>query len=102
MPPAEVKRRPPEWVNVARTFTTVKGSHTTYWVVFDEPQTYSDGDGPFIAAEVQATGLSPVESATGATIKRSEYFAPGELLFSWFENPKLGYRAQFKAKRKAR
>jgi hypothetical protein len=102
MPPDDLKRLAPEWVDITRTFTTQKGDHTTYWVVFDQPQPYPDGDGPFIAAEVQATALAPVEAATGAGIRRSEYFGPGELVFSWFENPKLGYRVEFKAKRKVK
>jgi hypothetical protein len=55
---------------------------------------------PFIAAEIQAEALTAVKGTAVGRIERTEYFAPGELVFSWFENKKLGYRVEFKAKRK--
>jgi hypothetical protein len=100
MPPEGVKHLAPDWLDVARALNT-QGRHATYWIVFDEPQSYPEGDGPFIAAELPEAALEPVTAAAGMSpaIKRSEYFGPGELAFSWFENRTSGLRVEFKMKR---
>ena len=37
---------------------SVLGTHTVYWVLFDEPQFDADGDGPYLGGRIWESALS--------------------------------------------
>jgi hypothetical protein len=97
LPPRGVAQLVSEWTDTARVFSTLKWTHTTYWIIFKEPHRDADGDGPFVAAEINAKSLTPVAAQDqGGAVTWPE----DDLALVWFENRKLGYRVEFKAKKK--
>ena len=72
--PRAVQELTGDWQGHYRVVQAVKGSLMFYWIQFDEPQMDDDGDGPFIAAEVQAAYLQPDSSQPGdRRSERNEY-----------------------------
>jgi len=45
------------WRDCRRTVRGLKGPIEFYWVVFDQPQQDGDGDGPYLAGEVESEYL---------------------------------------------
>ena len=45
---------------LTRTETSALGTHTVYWVWFDEPQVDAEGDGPYGGAEIPEDVLTLV------------------------------------------
>lgn len=43
---------------ITRQETSSLGTHTVYWVWFDEPQFDADGDGPYRGGQVWETALT--------------------------------------------
>ena len=43
---------------LTRQETSALGTHTVYWVWFDEPQFDADGDGPYSGGQVWESALS--------------------------------------------
>ena len=50
------------WNGCRRTVQSLKGPIEFYWVVFDQPQRDGDGDGPYLAGEVEEEYLQLTES----------------------------------------
>ena len=72
--PRAVQELTGDWQGHYRVVQAVKGPLIFYWVQFDEPQLDDDGDGPFIAAEVEAAYLQPDSSRPGdQRSERDEY-----------------------------
>jgi hypothetical protein len=59
-PPEGVAALTGDWEGLYRTVQQVNGLHHYYWVTFDEPQTDSDGDGPYAGAEIPGWALLDV------------------------------------------
>ena len=43
---------------ITRQETSALGTHTVYWVWFDEPQFDADGDGPYRGGQIWESALS--------------------------------------------
>ena len=48
--------------NLTREETSSLGSHTVYWVWFDEPQFDADGDGPYSGGQIWESALTILKS----------------------------------------
>lgn len=44
--------------NLTREETSALGTHTVYWVWFDEPQCDADGDGPYRGGSIWESALT--------------------------------------------
>jgi hypothetical protein len=59
--PDEVKGISGNWSeSLSRQQTSALGTHTVYWVWFDEPQLDFEGDGPYRAGQIWEDALSPL------------------------------------------
>jgi hypothetical protein len=94
--PQRVAQLVPAWVDTARTFSSEKGDHTSYWVVFDEPQRYADGDGPIVAGEIGSEALSLLP---GAAVRSSQpATVDDEVQLGYWKNTRTGLLVEFRAK----
>jgi hypothetical protein len=61
-PPDDVTKLSGVWDDggLTRQEVSALGTHTVYWVWFDEPQFDADGDGPYKGGQVWASALSLV------------------------------------------
>ena len=58
-PPEAVTSLSGEWEGgLTRQETSALGTHTVYWVWFDEPQFDADGDGPYSGGQVWESAIS--------------------------------------------
>lgn len=48
---------------LTRQETSALGTHTVYWVSFDEPQFDADGDGPYNGGQVWGSAISLLTSS---------------------------------------
>ena len=60
-PPYGVTNLSGSWnENLTRQEVSALGTHTVYWVWFDEPQFDAEGDGPFRGGQIWESALSLV------------------------------------------
>jgi hypothetical protein len=60
-PPDAVTSLSGEWDGgLTRQESSALGTHTVYWVLFDEPQFDADGDGPYRGGQIWESALSLV------------------------------------------
>jgi hypothetical protein len=63
-PPQAVVSISGPWHNdLTQQETSALGTHTVYWIWFDEPQFDADGDGPYRGGSIWATKLSRLPSS---------------------------------------
>jgi len=92
-PPPIVRKNVTNWQGVFRTVQGVHGPLTFYWVYFDQPQEDTEGDGPFIGAEIESTYLRPSSSGGFRQLD-----IPNKVIEAvWYENKQTGLRVSFKA-----
>jgi hypothetical protein len=59
LPPREVIALSGPWPGgLTREEVSFRGTHTVYWVTFDEPQLDADGDGPFKGGQIWESALT--------------------------------------------
>ena len=61
-PPNYILEISEEWDGISRKIKTPKGKLVFYWVIFDEPQFDSDGDGPYAEAEIDSQYLKLIHN----------------------------------------
>ena len=65
IPPEQVIAISGPWSGgVAREEVSALGTHTVYWVWFDEPQLDADGDGPYRAGQIWESALTLLSKPT--------------------------------------